>query len=102
MELQSYLANKFKAYVDVNVDHMADGRVLPRSIVWEDGRRYAVDRIIDIRPAVSLKAGGCGLRYTIRVGEKETCMYLEEDHGVSRWFMERKTPAASSAADAGA
>ena len=90
MELQNYLINDFKVYVDVNVDHMADGSILPRSIVWEDGRRYTVDRIIDIRPAASLKAGGCGLRYTVQVGKKEAFLYLEEDHGVDRWFMERK------------
>ena len=90
MELQNYLVNDFKVYVNVNVDHMADGKMLPRSFVWEDGRQYRVDRIIDIRPAASLKAGGAGIRYTVRAGGKETFMFLEEDNGVDRWFMERK------------
>ena len=90
MELQDYLTNDKKVYVEVNVNHMADGRILPRSIVWEDGQRYIVNNIVDIRPAASLKAGGCGLRYTIKVGKREAYMFLEESRGISRWFMERK------------
>ncbi len=69
---------------------MPDGSIHPRSFVWEDGRRYRVDRIKDIRPAASLKAGGAGMRYTVLVHGKETYMFLEEDHGMDRWFMERK------------
>ena len=90
MELQDYLKNDYKVYVEANVDHKADGTILPRSFVWEDDRRYEIDRVIDIRPAASLKAGGAGLRYTVKVHGKETYMFLEEDHGVNRWFMERK------------
>ena len=90
MELQDYLANDFKVYVDVNADHLSDGRILPRSFVWEDGVRYTVDRISDVCRAASLKAGGAGLRYTVHVGNRKVFMFLEEDHGVDRWFMERK------------
>ena len=89
-ELQEYLVNDHKVYVDVNVDHSADGTLRPRSFIWEDGKRYKVDKVIDVRPAASLKAGGAGLRYTICVGKRETFMFLEEDHSVDRWFMERK------------
>ncbi|MEG6571714.1 hypothetical protein V6C21_04270 [[Clostridium] cellulosi] len=75
-----------KVYVAVNADFTADGKVLPRSFTWEDGRNYEVDRIIDIRPAASLKAGGCGIRYTCRIQGKEAYMFLEGN----RWFMEGK------------
>jgi hypothetical protein len=90
LEIQKYLENDAKVYVDVNVDHRADGTILPRSIIWEDGRRFEVDKVIDVRPAASLKAGGCGLRYTVRVRNKETFMFFEEYHGVGRWFIEKK------------
>jgi len=69
---------------------MVDGSIHPRSFVWEDGSRYKVDKIIDIRPAASLKAGGAGLRYTVRVLGKDVFIFLEEDHGVDRWFMEAR------------
>jgi hypothetical protein len=60
--------------------------VEPVAFVWEDGTRYKVDSVIDMRRAASLKAGGVGMRYTVNVRGKETFMFLEED----RWFMERE------------
>lgn len=75
-----------KAYVKVNVDFFPDGKLLPRSITWEDGHEYAIAEILDIRRAASLKAGGAGIRYTIKVGGKVTFIFLEED----RWFVERR------------
>ena len=89
-EAQDYLVNDRKVYVEVNADHKRDGTIFPRSFVWEDGNRYEIDRVTDIRPAASLKAGGMGLRFTVRVCRKEVFMFLEEDHGADRWFMERK------------
>ena len=32
--------------------------MLPREIIWEDGQKYEIDRVIDIRPAYAAKAGG--------------------------------------------
>ena len=90
MELSDYLKNDYKVYVDVNEDHLSDGRIIPLSFLWEDGRRYLVDEVKDICPAASLKAGGVGLRYTIRVGSRQSYMWLEEDQDVYRWFMERR------------
>lgn len=69
---------------------MKDGKLIPLSIVWEDGRRFDIDKVTDVRPAASLKAGGAGIRYTISVRGRETYMYLEEDKGVHKWFLERR------------
>jgi len=85
-----YMENDMKVYVDVNEDRLKDGRVIPRSFVWEDGNRYEVDGVLDMRPAASLKAGGAGMRYTVRICNRERHMFLEEDRGVGRWFLERK------------
>ena len=76
-----------KIYVEVTAAFKEDGRLKPLSFVWEDGRRFTIDRVTDIRPAASLKAGGCGIRYTCLVRERTAYLYLEED----RWFMERRT-----------
>jgi len=90
IDYKPYMDSDYKVYVDVNEDRLKDGKIIPLSFVWEDGNRYEVDRILDVRPAASLKAGGAGLRYTVRVRYKETFMFLEEDGDVSKWFMERK------------
>ncbi len=90
MELAALLENENKVYVDVNVEHYSDGRIIPLAFTWEDGSRYKIDKIIDKRIAASLKAGGTGMRYTIKVGNTQTHIWLEEDKNVLRWFMEKK------------
>ena len=73
-----------KVYVEVSAVFTPEGQIMPRFIRWEDGTLFAVDRVIDIRHAAATKAGGCGLRYTIRIGERQTYLFLDED----RWFVE--------------
>ena len=75
-----------KVYVAVTARFEPDGKLIPRSIAWEDGAEYIIDRVLDVRRAASLKAGGAGIRYTIRIGRTETFLYLEED----KWFVERR------------
>lgn len=82
-----------KVYVEVAAVFTPEGQIMPRSIRWEDGTVFAVDRVVDIRRAAALKAGGCGLRYTVRIGERQTYLFLDDD----RWFVEandRKQPTA--------
>lgn len=52
--------NNLKVYVAVKVDFRDDGIMLPREITWEDGTKYEVDRVLDIRQAPAMKAGGQG------------------------------------------
>ncbi|MGI6679145.1 MAG: hypothetical protein ACOX2Q_08860 [Dehalobacterium sp.] len=75
-----------KVYVDVTARFDKEGGLIPQSVIWEDGRCFEIDRVLDVRPAASLKAGGCGIRYTCRILGRETFLFLEED----RWFVEGK------------
>ena len=75
-----------RAYVKVVAEFSPEGKVTPVSVEWEDGRRFDVDRVLDVRRAVATKAGGQGMRYTVRIGGHET--YLFEDEG--RWFVEAR------------
>ena len=72
-----------KVYVKVVAEFDEQGRLLPKSIVWEDGQRYVIDRVLDVCPAASLKLGGCGMRYTCRIHGRQ--VYLFQDD--TRWFM---------------
>lgn len=85
-----YLENDCKVYVDVTEVRQKDGQLIPISMVWEDGNSYAIDKILDVRPAASLKAGGAGLRYTVRIQNRTTHMYSEEDRNTIRWFVEKR------------
>jgi hypothetical protein len=58
----------------------------PFAIIWEDGRRYEIDKVLFKRRAASLKAGGTGIRYTVKIRNKETHLFFEDP----KWFMERK------------
>lgn len=75
-----------KIYVKVNADFGLDGKIVPQSIVWEDGRTFTVDDVIDIRRAASLKAGGQGTRYTCMIAGKERYLFYEDPS----WFVEGK------------
>lgn len=75
-----------RVYVKVVVEYDEAGGVRPLWIVWEDGRKFPVDRLLDVRRAAATKAGGQGIRYTCRILGRET--YLFEDNG--RWFVEGK------------
>lgn len=69
------------------------GYIHPKIIVLEDGKNYKIDKVLDVRTAPSLKAGGQGDRYTIRVCGKETYLYFERTSNlagniIGRWFVE--------------
>jgi len=75
-----------KVYVEVKACFDTEGRIFPMSITREDGREYEIDRILNVRPAVSLKARGAGIRYCVRIGKSQTYLFLEEN----KWFVERR------------
>lgn len=75
-----------KVFVSVDARFEKDGGIMPRAIVWENGHVFDIDEIKDVRRAVSLKAGGAGMRYTIRIGRTTTYLFLEEN----QWFVERR------------
>ena len=81
---------RIREYVTVRAEHSAGGDVKPLAIKWKDDLWYEIDRASKPRQAAALKAGGQGLRYTVRIKERET--YLFYDNGV--WFVEAKCRAA--------
>ena len=85
------IESRKKRYVDVVALHREDGSVRPLSIVWEDGRRFKVERILDTRRAASLKVGGTGMRYLVRIQNKDTFLFFEDP----RWFVEEVVPETS-------
>ena len=61
---------------------------------WDGKRRNALARLAgtqaeppggyDVRQAASLKAGGCGMRYTCRVRNRVVDLFCED----GRWFLD--------------
>ncbi|NLI20384.1 MAG: hypothetical protein GX418_02370 [Clostridiales bacterium] len=78
--------NRYKHYVKVRADHLPDGTIKP--LMFRDdeagGEVCLIDQIMDVREAPSLKAGGQGIRYTCRVGERQVMLF----HDAEFWFVE--------------
>ena len=84
-----------KVYVAVKADFNEEGIMLPREITWEDGTRFEIDRVLDIRQAAAMKAGGQGDRYTVRINGQQSYLFFERStnqtgNQLGRWFVERK------------
>ena len=69
--------NSNKIYVDVNARFTSDGRLIPKEIIWSNGEKYAIDKVIAEQRRASLKAGGCGIRYTCRIMGGEHYLFYE-------------------------
>ena len=98
MENQHYI----KQYVEVVVRWHDDGRIVPLTVIWPDGRSFRIDEVVGdpIRRATR-KVGGNGMRYTIKINGKTRYLYLEDD-GQSiidtraRWYVELIVPMSGS------
>lgn len=87
-------AKEVKVYVSVAAVFDETGRLIPRALAWEDGRRYVIDKVLDCKPAAAMRAGGCGDRYHVRINGQERYLFFERSAEVSgnrvgRWFVER-------------
>lgn len=82
-----------KVYVNVVVSFYEDGRMNPTKIIWEDGRKFQIDKIIDRRPAAAQKVGGQGDRYTIMINNRSHYLFFERSTkftgNIGRWFVEK-------------
>ena len=81
-------ADAKKTYVRVEAWFSEDGAVHPTCVIWNNGARYPVKSVLDVRPGVSLPANGAGMRYTVRIGSRVTHLF----RAGTRWFVEQKHP----------
>ena len=84
-----------KVYVDVTVAFNSRGIMIPKMLIWEDGRKYEIDKVTDIRQAAAMKAGGQGDRYTVIINGQQSYLFFERSSNltgniIGRWFVERK------------
>lgn len=75
-----------KVFVEVTAKFDTEGNITPISLLWEDGTIFEIDRVLDKRRAASLKAGGIGIRYTVRINGKQSYLFYEGP----KWFVEAK------------
>jgi len=84
-----------KIYVKVLAEFDTEGKVIPKSIEWYNGKIYEIKKILDVRNAVALKTSGSGIRYTVKIGRQITYLFCEgqnisNHHSFCKWFVEAK------------
>ncbi len=83
-----------RVYVKVNTDFDSTGYMMPRSIIWSDGRVFTIDAVRDFRPASALEKGRSGDCYTVVIRGEERLLFFEKTcelfaSRVGRWFVEK-------------
>lgn len=73
-----------KKYIDVIVRFDATGNKIPKSIILENGRQIEIDKVLDTRFCASLKVGGLGERYTVKICGKTIYLFCEKN----LWYVE--------------
>lgn len=71
-----------KIYIGVTAYINPEGVQTPKSVTWEDGSVYEIDRIL------SAKKIGISIQYRIMMYGREKIIHLGED---GRWFVEAPT-----------
>jgi hypothetical protein len=77
-----------KKFVKVDCTITEIGQLIPRRIYYDDLHVYEVDKVLEVRKAASLKVGGNGLLYRVRIMNKETRIFF--DNYNFKWFIENK------------
>ena len=62
-----------KVFVQVDSKRLSSGEVVPLTITWEDGRVWAVDRVLHSCPSPDGEYEG--IRYTVIIGSAEKYIY---------------------------
>ena len=85
--------NEQKVYVEVLLHNTMDGLLLPFKFKtdWDD--KFFIDKVVNIEPAASFKAGGQGIRYTCQVVVLSTDDHIfahaiDLYHDGDFWFVE--------------
>ena len=76
-----------KSYVSVLVLFDELGNKIPKEIYLNE-EKYEVLKVLNVANCASLKVGGIGERYTIKINNVQTFLFFEKETG--KWFVELK------------
>lgn len=70
-----------KEIVTVEAECHPDGMLLPKAVVWKDGRRFQISKIVYYSTSPSGEYEG--IRYTVLIGSAEKYIYRVKN----KWFV---------------
>lgn len=62
-----------KELITVETDRQPDGLLLPKAVLWKDGRRFEISRVLFY--SASPTGEYEGIRYTVMIGSAEKYIY---------------------------
>lgn len=62
-----------KELITVEADRQTDGLLLPKAVLWKDGRRFEISRVLFY--SASPTGEYEGIRYTVMIGSAEKYIY---------------------------
>ena len=86
-----------RVYVKVNSDFDAAGAMMPKAIIWSDGRTFKIDAVRDFRPASTLEKSRSGDCCTVLIHGEEKHLFFERTSALfgsrfGRWWVETVQP----------
>jgi hypothetical protein len=73
-----------RKYVGVLAEFTSDGQMLPREVIWDDGRIFGIEKIVSAKKSAELRTGGLGLRFDCLISGKQKRIFFDE----RKWFVE--------------
>lgn len=70
-----------KEIVTVEADYRSDGMIMPKTVIWKDGRHFSIDKIIYYSTSPSGEYEG--IRYTVLIGSSEKYIYRVRN----KWYV---------------
>lgn len=74
---------RIRKYVPVILRVNEEGKIRPLEIEFDEGHKYPIDDVLEVRRAACMSAGGVGARFKCRIRGQETYIWLEK----GRWFI---------------
>ncbi|MBR4444618.1 MAG: hypothetical protein IKS37_01800 [Solobacterium sp.] len=71
-----------KKYIEILVHIDRDGNATPKEILWEDGRRFLIQKVLDKRHAIT-SSGGAAICHVCIIAGKRREIYKEKE----RWYV---------------
>ena len=75
-----------RTYVSITALHDTDGKITPLILHWPDGRRFEIDKLLNVKPAPTV-GSGIGKKYVCRICGKEVNLFCDNLDG--KWYIER-------------
>ena len=74
-----------KTFVKVVVEYDTVGNKKPLKIYWGN-KSFDIEKVIEVKNRASLKVGGVGERYLVKILNTQTYLFYED----GKWFVEEK------------